>query len=185
MLVKHSLRPISLSVLAVAALLFWSGCAKYGTEPDNTPPPNQNPNVLSLGNASGAPGDTGILVDVNLHNVEPMAGAQLRIVYDSNRLQPSDTPYLKPSRASQMDFYNGNFSSAGVIIFAMSWFSQKGIIDVGDGPILQLIFDVKSTAPPGASALSFENQGNYINALSDTLATLIFPQLQNSTFTVQ
>jgi hypothetical protein len=40
----------------------------------------QDPNILSLSNAVGSPGDTDISVDVNLHNVEPMAGAQMRIV---------------------------------------------------------------------------------------------------------
>jgi hypothetical protein len=182
--VKYRYLVILLSALTIAALFFWSGCTQYGTEPYQ-PPPNQNPNILSLSNASGAPGDTGIIVDVNLHNVEPMAGAQMRIVYDAGRLQPSDTPFLKPSRASQMDFYAGTFSNPGVITFAMAWFSQKGIIDVGDGPVLQLLFDVKSTAVSGASALSFQNEGSQINALSDTLGTLIFPQLQNATFTVQ
>lgn len=166
-------------------LLLLASCTKSPTDSGNNPPPNQNPNILSLSSATAAPGDTGVVIDVNLHNVEPVAGAQLRIVYDSLRLTPSDTRYLKPARAIQMDFYAGNFDNPGVITFAMSWFSQKGSIAIGDGPILQLLFDVKSTAAAGASSLRFENQGNNINALSDTLGTLIFPQLQNSTFTVQ
>lgn|SRR5574341_633118 len=188
MLVEHPLRPILLSALAIAALLFWSGCKKYATAPIDQPPPNNNPNILSLDNASGAPGDTGIIVDVKLHNVEPIAGAQLRITYNSNVLQPSDTPYLKPARAEQMDFYAGNFNTPGVVTFAMSWFTQKGVIAIGDGAILQLIFDVKPGAPTGNSSLSFQNDATpptEDNALSDTTGTrLIIPQVQNSTFTV-
>ena len=188
MIVKHPLRPILLSALAITALLFWSGCNKYSTAPIIQPPPNNNPNILSLSNASGAPGDTGIIVDVNLHNVEPIAGAQLRITYNVNVLQPSDTPYLKPTRADQMDFYAGNFNTPGVVTFATSWFTQKGVIAIGDGAILQLIFDVKPGASVGTSSLRFESDATLPtedNALSDTTGTkLIVPQVQNGTFTV-
>ncbi len=141
----------------------------------------------SITNYVAAPGDTGIIVDINLHNVEPIAGAQLRIVYDSTRLMLSDTPYLKPGRADQMDNYIlGSNPDPGEITFAMfPNIGQIGVIAAGDGPILQLLFDVKPTATSGNSQLKFESEGYSINALSDTLGTLIIPQLENGTFTVQ
>lgn len=190
MLVKYNCTVSFLSALIIASLLFWSGCAKYGTEPDNTPPPNQNPNILSLSNASGAPGDTGIIVDVNLHSVEDVGAVALRIAYDAAMLEPSDTPFLQPARAAGMDKYEGNFDSPGLITFLMiSLNSPPGKIEAGDGPILHLIFDVKSSAAPGTTQIFFADNPNTTiqdNQLSDTTGNVvIFPQLQNGTFTVQ
>ena len=177
--------------LVLAGVLLWSACIKTPTDGgDYQPPPNQNPNILSLSSGTASAGDTGVVIDVNLHNVEPIAGVALSIVYDSTVLKPSDTPYLKPARASQMDNYQGNFSTPGVVKFVMLSFSNPpGRIDVGDGPILQLLFDVKPTAPASASQIRFVNDSNpppEDNQLSDTTGThLIIPQLENGTFTVQ
>ena len=181
--------PQSIMGLVLAGPLLWSACTETVTDP-NYPPPNQNPNILNLSNATASASDTGVVVDVNLHNVEPIAGVALSIVYDSTVLKPSDTPYLKPARASQMDNYQGNFSTPGVVKFVMLSFSNPpGRIDVGDGPILQLLFDVKPTTPASASQIRFVNDSNpppEDNQLSDTTGTrLIIPQLENGTFTVQ
>lgn len=172
--------------LVFAGVLLWSACTKIPTD-GGYQPPNQNPNILNLSNATASAGDTGVVIDVNLHNVEPMAGAQLRIVYDSTRLKLSDTPYLKPSRADQMGNYIlGSNPDPGEITFAMfPNIGQTGMIAAGDGPILQLLFDVKPTATSGNSQLGFESEGYSINALSDTLGVLIIPQLENGSFTVQ
>jgi len=114
----------------------------------------------------------------------------LRIAYDSSVLQPSATPYSQPPRASSLENYSGYFDVPGLITFLMiSLNNPPGKIQIGDGPILELYFDVKLTAPSGTTSLIFaDDPGTPVqdNQLSDTTGTkLILPQLVNGTFTVQ
>lgn len=182
---------VSVVLVGLAVLLSSASCKKTATGPDGNvnppPPPSQDPNILSLSNGTGAPGDTGIVIDVDMHNVIPIAGVQLRMVYDSTVLQMSDSAYFKPPRAAQMCLFTVNYSTPGVIIGVITYFPcPPAKIDIGDGPVLQLIFDVKSTAPAGSYPLKFENNPPQINSLSDTTGyKSIFPQLINSTFTVK
>ena len=191
-------KPIALSSLLILALaVTLSGCIKTPTDPGNYPPPDTttipDPNILSLSSASGSPGDTGIIVNVNLHNVIPIGAVALLMAFDSTVLTPSDTWFLKPARASTMSVYNGSFPDAGSIRFAMLPFPNPpnplGRIEIGDGPILQLLFDVKPSAASGTTQIRFIDDPatpNPDNQLSDTSGyQVIFPQLQNSSFFVQ
>ncbi|MCI0531001.1 MAG: cohesin domain-containing protein [candidate division Zixibacteria bacterium] len=180
------------SLLLVSALFWlWTGCTKLPANGDITgnpppPPPPDSDYVLSVTDTSASPADTGITVNVNLKNIEAVAGAQIRLTYDSTLLSMSSPPFSKPPRASQMDFFNGNFSTPGVVTFAMTWFSAKGVIPDGEGPILQLRFNVKAGALSGSqSPLDLADMGININAVSDTLGNLIIPVLTDGLFTVQ
>jgi len=184
-------KPTTLTGLLILALaMTLSGCIKTPTDPGTDPPPNNDPNILSIPSASGAPGDTGIMVNVNLHNVEAIGGLVLRITYDSTVLTPSDTRFLAAIRSSGLEQNFNSFGTPGLITFLMYSSSDPlGKIDIGDGPILHLLFDVKPSAQSGTSTISFNDNPNtplQDNQLSDTLGMkVIFPQLQNSSFTVQ
>lgn len=148
--------------------------------------------TLRVLSASGNAGDTAIVVSIYLRNVEPIGGFQLRVVYDSTLLQPNSRRFVNPTPGHRAyDFYNVGFYSAdisepGVVTFfagpSIDTFVQ---ISPGAGSIVDLLFNVRSTAPDQTTPIRLIDSGNDVNALTDTIGlNLIFPVLRDGNFTI-
>lgn len=150
----------------------------------------QNTDTLRIDAAQGAPGDTALVISVNLHSTIDYAAFTLQIVYDSTVLTPNPRRFLQPARVMNLDTFDGNFSVPGKITFIGIDLGGKDLILAGDGSILDLLMDVKPQATIGKTTeLVFFDDIDpppvYDNSLSDsTGAKLYVPQLKNGRFIV-
>jgi len=153
----------------------------------------QGADTLRIIGASASPCDNAVVVSVYLHNVEPIAGFQLRVVYDQTYLEANSQQFVNPTPSHRAyPFFNPNngaiyaadISVPGEVTFVAVRLFTPVQIDPGAGSIVDLLFNVKRTAPEGSTLIRLVDSPDSINinALSDLSGNLILPVLVDDTF---
>lgn len=107
--------------------------------------------TLAVIGTSGAPGSHGRVVQITLTNMEEIAGLQLTLSHAPEVLV-IDSVRTTPRTVGMMPHWNrGN----GKIILID--FSGQHKIEVGYGPVLEVVCSVKSTAAPGTVNLNIND----------------------------
>jgi len=151
--------------------------------------------TLKVISASGNRGDSARVVSIYLRNIEAIAGFQLRVVYDPTYLEPNSQQFVNPTPSHRAyPFYNpdngaiyaADISVPGEVTFVAVRLFTPVQIDPGAGSIVDLLFNVKGTAPDGNTLIQLANSQDSIkiNALTDLSGNLILPVLRDGTFTV-
>ena len=112
--------------------------------------------TMAILDSYGNPGDTvGVILHMANHTID-VAGYLHRIVYDDALLQALSIECL--DRGCNLEAYEGNFETPGVVrILAVSW--ESNFIPMGSGPVMQVNFEVRQSAPPGTiTILRFEDE---------------------------
>jgi len=147
---KRLILPLVIAIFLAAS---WSGAqAQIYSDAD----------TMAILDAYGNPGDTvGVILHMANHTID-VGGYLHRIVYDEELLEPviiGDTLMSMEclDRGCQLEAYSGSFDVPGVIrILAVSW--HGNYIPMGRGPVMQVNFEVKQTAPPGTiTILEFQD----------------------------
>jgi hypothetical protein len=154
----------SFVLLLVLCFAFTAGAAAQATA------------TLSVGSASGDPGDTGISIPVTLTtNGASIASLQFTISFDNSQLVLDDVEV--GSAAAEVDkvvSWNEGPSPRLIIVFGPS-----NNYPIGSGPAVNLIFNVKSSAPSGTTTLGLSGV-----VLSDPGGGPVSSDTNNGTFTV-
>jgi hypothetical protein len=129
-------------------------------------------NLIKIENITSAPGETNISVPVVLDNNESIAGFQFDVTYD-NFLLFND--YEVTSRMPNASVVINN-NSAGILKIAVLVPEE---ISPGNGPILNLIFDVNSSATSGDYPIDLTGVG-----LGSIVAQPVNSTSVNATFTI-
>lgn len=147
-------------IIAIFLAASWSGAeAQVYSDAD----------TMAILDSYGNPGDTvGVILHMANHTID-VGGYLHRIVYDEALLEPlmiTDTLMSAEclDRGCQLGVEASALEPGIVRIMAVSWFGD--FIPMGSGPVLQLNFIVKPTAPPGTiTSLQFQDvtppQDNY------------------------
>jgi hypothetical protein len=146
--------------------------------------------TMTVVDAYGYPGDTiGVVLHMANHTLD-VVGYLHRIVYDEEILEPlmvNDTLMSVEclDRGCQLEATEASALELGVVrILAVSW--ENNYIPVGSGPVAQLNFIVKPTAPPGTiTTLIFEDViPPQENNWSDLSYNLVVPQMVPGNFSI-
>ena len=170
---KKLILPLVIAIFLVAS---WSGAeAQIYSDAD----------TMAIIDAYGNPGDTvGVILHMANHTID-VAGYLHRIVYDDVLLEALSVECL--DRGCQLETYSGNFDTPGVVsILAYDMFDYD-YIPIGSGPVMQINFEVKPTAPPGTiTILRFEDViPPQNNNWSDTSGEIMLvPQLLAGNFSI-
>jgi len=119
--------------------------------------------VMTIEDSAGSPGSTGNPVTVSADNqsanTTPLGGAQLRLVYDGTTgLTLADVKTTARSSGFETSWTLDESTAAAVEAQILLYNPTGGTIGSGTGPILELLFDVNSSASgDAASLLSFSN----------------------------
>lgn len=149
---KRLILPLVIAVFLAAS---WSGSEAQIIYSDD--------DTMAVIDGYGNPGDTvGVILHMANHTID--VGAYLhRIVYDEALLEPlmiTDTLMSAEclDRGCQLEATRADALEPGVVrILAVSW--ESNFIPMGSGPVLQLNFVVKQTAPPGTiTEIRFEDE---------------------------
>ncbi len=144
-------------IAACALLITAAVAANAQAQPD--------PNFI-LGNAVGdaIPGMNSRAVSISLTNPTPVCGLHIDILYDNAILKPVPDPTLgAPNVAYELTARTEGDppiiavaeTAPGVLtVFVGSYFLPSAPIPAGSGAFVKVMFDVATTAPLGAAALS-------------------------------
>jgi hypothetical protein len=138
---------------------------------------------MDIGESCGLPGDT---IDVIVKMANPsfaIEGISHRIVYDETLLEV-DTIFCL-DRGCNLEAFTALDSIPGIIsIMAVSWVSN--LIPMGSGPVINLVFVINNTAPPGEiTIIEFQNEIITDNCWADSAGSnLIIPILENGNITI-
>lgn len=168
-------------VIAILLAASWSGAeAQIYSDAD----------TMAILDSYGNPGDTvGVILHMANHTIDVRAYLH-RIVYDETLLEPlmvTDTIMSTEclDRGCQIDAEASALEPGVVRILAVSW--EGNYIPMGSGPVLQLNFIVKPTAPPGTiTILQFQDEiPPRDNNWTDPMGELILvPQLLPGNFSI-
>jgi len=104
--------------------------------------------TLSVVDTSGVPGSANNLLNVELDNTVGVAGVQFTLTFDGNLL--ATTSANTTARTSHMNFgYSSWADSIKVLMYSIAGDS----ISPGTGPIVEILFNIDSSAVAGDSAL--------------------------------
>jgi len=128
--------------------------------------------TLKIVDAYAVPGDTNVTLQVYMRNTIKVAGFTLRMVYDTNLVNPrytlQDTNKVlvasPTTRSSVLPIFMGSLPSPGVMTFIGStdWFGTIKYISEGAGPVVEFKFKIKSTITQNTDALiKFEGPPGY------------------------
>jgi hypothetical protein len=146
----------------LAAALVLVAC---GGDDDNDPPPvaPSLPNVLRIGSAEGAAGDT-VTVSFLLENTVVLSGLQFDLVSNPSRL--TVTGAAAGPRAAGFDAsFNADAGIARVVLLDLD---DTARIAAGDGVVATVTVAVAAGAPAGTTALRVEN-ATAVNAAATTV----------------
>lgn len=170
---KRLILPLIIGIFLVAS---WSGAkAQIYSDAD----------TMAILDAYGNPGDTiGVILHMD-NNTIAVAGYLHRIVYDDELLEAFSVECL--DRGCQLESYEGNFETPGVVSILAYDPIDYDYIPIGSGPVMQINFEVKPTAPPGTiTILRFEDViPPQNNNWSDTSGLImLIPQLLPGNFSI-
>jgi hypothetical protein len=111
-----------------------------------------DPTTLVVTNSSGAPGSTGIAIDIGLANADSIAGLQFDFTFDTNIIATVDS-VTATGRGSSLDSTPFSQIASGqvrVLLFD----SGGGLIIPGQGPVITLWITVDGAASAGSSTVN-------------------------------
>ena len=120
--------------------------------------------TLKIVDAYAVPGDTDVTLSVYMRNTINVAAFTLRMVYDTNLVNPRYTLQgtsqvlvaSKTAKSSPLPIFQGNISSPGVMTFLAStdWFGAIKYIPSGaGGSVVEFKFKIKSSITQDTAAL--------------------------------
>ncbi len=169
---KRLILPLVIAIFLAAS---WSGAqAQIYSDAD----------TMAILDNYGNPGDTvGVILHMANHTID-VGGYLHRIVYDEELLEAFSLECL--DRGCNLEAYEGNFETPGVIrILAVSW--EGNYIPMGSGPVMQINFEVKQSAPPGTiTLLQFQDEippqdNNWADPMG---GPILVPQLLPGNFSI-
>jgi len=137
-------------VVAIVLAALGSGCGSDDDDGDGTPIPPAGSQVIDLGDASGAPGDT-VQMAVSLENSDPLLGFQFDLAHDPSVLSVLDATTTTRTTGFDVFMSNPEVGLARIIVVDLGGSAQ---IAAGNGPVLNVLVAVAPGAAPGASVLA-------------------------------
>jgi len=127
-------------ILVLLNFVVISSCV---TEPESGVAEPESGLLISVGTGAAPPGSDNIPVNVVLDNTDPVKGLQMTICDKGNYL--TCTGCDPSARASDFTCQSNELANgcATVILLSLS----GALIDVGDGPLLSINYDVADDAP--------------------------------------
>jgi N-acetylneuraminic acid mutarotase len=153
--------------------------------PTPTPTSSVPTAILSVSDGFGVPGSTGnrITVDLDNHNITSITGAEWWLVYDSTAgITLTNVNVTSRTTGFTTGLTWDKSNPAAVKVHMLLYNMSNATIAPGNGPILELLFDVSASAIWGdVSPLSFSN-ANLSNVSGNSVPINYSDQ---GTFTIQ
>lgn len=121
-------------------------------------------NVLSSGNAQGAPGATGVVLAISLDVDTDLASIGFRVSYDTTVLDAIE--YRKAGRTIVSAQAVGLDEAQERVTFAIADLSGGVAVPAGSGPIAEIVFKVPASASPGDYSVTISHINNVISTAS-------------------
>jgi hypothetical protein len=170
LLIEHAyIWPVLLCLVSLAGC----GGSDNGGEPNPVTPSTTQ--VLLIGNAEGAPGDT-VNVALSLETTEPLSGLQFDLLFDPAVLAAIDV--ATTTRSAGFEAFGATGTGAARVLLVDS--SGTAEIPTGNGDVVTVTMVVNPGATAGATAITTAN-----GIATDRSATPLTLGGATGTFTVR
>ncbi|UCE18264.1 MAG: choice-of-anchor D domain-containing protein [Gemmatimonadota bacterium] len=137
---------------------------------------------LSIGQASGSPGSSDIIVPMNLDSDASIAAMQFDLSFDTNALQVTDV--AKTERSASLNIFQHSTVANGIRLAATGIGTT---VPAGTGPVARITFNISDYASPGMYWMELSNvkladpsgsefavtpEGNWFTVLEETAVEL-------------
>ena len=175
MAIRPTSRSTWLLLAAAFAVVVGLGCSSSDDNNDDNPIAPASLNVVLLGNAEGAPGDTTTIL-VSIENPDPLTGVQFDLLHDEAVFTVIEA--VTTSRTSGFEVFH-SAPEAGIARVLLTDLSGTAQLAAGSGGVVTLRVAIDPSAPVGASAME---TADCIG--TDVAATPVSLGSANGTFTV-